>query len=382
MKVLFIITNLLTGGAEMMLLKLLSRIDRSHFQCRVISLVSLGTIGPRIEATGIPVLEIGMQPGWVDMTRWLHLVKEIHAFKPAIVQTWMYHANLLGGAAAKLAGTPHVVWNLRHCNLDPSLNKLHTRLTARFCAGLSHWIPTRILSNSGVSAEVHQLLGYDGRRMLIIPNGFEIDRFKPDIASRVAFRNELGLTPHTPLIGLMGRYDAQKNHAGFLRAAAIIARERSDVRFVLCGRGVDVHNRQLASIIGDNGLERRLHLLGERSDMQFVTAALDIACSSSLGEAFPNTVGEAMACGVPCVVTDVGDSAVIVGNTGSVVPPRDDRAFARAVLGLLDMPEKERRDLGARARQRIVDNYSLDHVVREYEMLYESLVQGKLRCAV
>jgi glycosyltransferase involved in cell wall biosynthesis len=378
MKLLFIITDLLTGGAEMMLLKLLSRIDRSLFECRVISLEDLGTIGPRIGALGIPVLEIGMQPRSLDVSRWLLLAREIHAFNPSIVQTWMYHADLLGGVAAKLAGVPCIIWNVRHSNLNPNLNKLHTRLAARFCAGLSHWIPTRILTNSGVAAQVHQALGYDASRMLTIPNGFETDRFKPDAASRAAFRNELGLPVDAPLIGLVGRYDRQKNHFGFLRAAEIVAQEHPAVHFVLCGRGVDANNGQLTSRVGCNGLRERFHLLGERSDMPRVTAALDIACSSSFGEAFPNAIGEAMACGVPCVVTDVGDSAILVGNTGRVVPPRDDCGLARAILGLMEMPEGERQVLGLRARQRIIDNYSLDSVVRQYEMLYESVVGRRI----
>jgi glycosyltransferase involved in cell wall biosynthesis len=211
---------------------------------------------------------------------------------------------------------------------------------------------------------------------LIIPNGFETGLFKPDAASRAKFRNELGLAIETPLVGLIGRYDPQKNHFGFLGAAATVAQEFPDAHFVLCGPGVDVQNGELTSRVGDSGFKERIHLLGERPDMPSITAALDIACSSSLGEAFPNVIGEAMACGVPCVVTDVGDSAAIVGSTGKVVPPGDDLALARAVLGLLAMPDAERKALGLRARQRVIDNYSLDQVVRQYELLYESLVGG------
>ena len=187
-------------------------------------------------------------------------------------------------------------------------------------------------------------------------------------------RGELGLAPDALLIGLIGRYHPQKDHATFLRAAAILARSRPDVRFVLAGAGVDSSNATLAELLRTPDLSARVHLLGERSDMPRVNAALDIATSSSsYGEALSLAVAEAMACAVPCVVTDVGDSALLVGKTGVAVPPADAEALAGGWGRLISAGPEARRELGAAARHRAEEHYSVRSIVRSYEELYLSL---------
>ena len=375
MNLTFIITGLSTGGAEMMLLKLLERLDPDRFSPHVISLTSLGEIGPRIQALGIPVEALGMQPGWIlNPITFARLVQRLKALKPDIVHTWMYHADLLGGLAARIARVPAIAWNIRHSELPYDKSKWSTRAVGHLCALLSPWVPDQIVSNSQAGKNIHINMGYDSGRFVIIPNGFNLKLFNSDPASRYAVRLELGLTENTALIGLIARFDPQKNHQGFLEAASQLHQQRPDVHFLLAGSGIEDSNPAIWKWVQRYGIAEVTHLLGLRQDIPRLTAGLDIASSSSsYGEAFPNVVGEAMACGIPCVVTDVGDSAYIVGDTGRVVAPGDITGLAAAWAQLLALPECERRALGERARARVAEHFEIGVIVKRYETFYEEL---------
>jgi len=194
---------------------------------------------------------------------------------------------------------------------------------------------------------------------------------------RSSVRAELGLDVGTPLIGLVARYHPMKDHANFLTATSLLAKQDPTAHFLLVGPNVDASNQELSAKIATLGLQERVHLLGERRDIPRINAALDIASTTSCwGEGFPNVIGEAMACGVPCVVTDVGDSALIVGETGRVVPPRDPRALAAAWRDMLQMDRETRGGLGERARARIVTHFSLNEIARRHEKLYTEIVYG------
>lgn len=375
MKLVIIITGLSTGGAEMALLKLLERIDRGRFSPRVISLTTRGEVGPRIEALGVPVEALDMRPGRFNPTKFLRLVHRLRELKPDAVHTWMYHADLLGGAAARLAGVRALAWGIRHGDFSPLRTKRSTRWVMKTCALLSRRTPRKILSCSQAAADIHAAAGYDAKKIVFIPNGFDAARFRPDAGARVPVRSELGLPEGTPLIGLIARLDPQKNHAGFFEAGARIRQERPDAHFLLAGAGVDAGNAELRRKIQTAGLAGNTHLLGRREDVPRLMAALDVLVSSSgFGEAFPNVLGEAMACGVPCVVTDVGDSAEITGETGRVVAPGNMEGLAREVVEILELSGEERRSLGAKARERIQARYGIESVARRYEKFYESLL--------
>ncbi|NEP28701.1 glycosyltransferase, partial [Moorena sp. SIO3I6] len=218
-------------------------------------------------------------------------------------------------------------------------------------------------------------LGYSSQNSCVIPNGFDTSLFKPSLEARAAFRSELGLSEQSILIGLIGRYHPMKDHPNFIRAASLLVKEFPDVHFIMVGTEVDQDNNFLSSLIQDLGLSNHIHLLGERSDIPRLTAALDInTLASAYGEAFPLVIGEAMSSGVPCVVTDVGDSAWIVGNTGRVVPPRNSEALARAWKELILMGNEGRKVLGKAARSRIIDSFSINSVVAQYESLYELIL--------
>ena len=376
MRVLFIITGLGTGGAEVMLLKLLERLDRERYTPMVISLTTMGEIGPRIAALGIQVRSLGMTSGFPSPSSFLGLIWLIKKFKPDIVNTWLYHADLLGGLAGWLAGVPAIAWNIRNSNLDRDKTRWGTRLVVYVCAAISHWVPKKVLSCSEAARRVHVKLGYSARKMLVIPNGFDLARFRSDAESRLTVRNELGLADDAKLVGLIARYDPQKNHLGFVEAAVLIHMAMPEVHFVLAGSGVDASNVELKALIDAHGLADRMHLLGRRDDIPRLMAALDVLASSSYGEAFPNVLGEAMASSVPCVVTDVGDSAEIVGETGRVVQAGDMQGLAQQIVELLRLPTEKKRELGFKARARVDACYEIGFVTRLYEAFYEQLYLG------
>ena len=217
-------------------------------------------------------------------------------------------------------------------------------------------------------------------RTQVIPNGFDPTAFRPDPDSRIAFRAELGLPPDTPLVGMVARVDPQKDHRTFVAAAARLHARLPNVHFVFCGNGSEKAIAELTGWIERDGLRQVCHVLGERNDIPRVAAALDVATlSSAFGEGFPNVLGEAMACEVPCVATDVGDSAYVLGDSGRIVPPRDPDALAGAWGELLTAGDDVRKALGQRGRRRIVDNFSISRVARSYEAAYRSVVASTVR---
>ena len=373
-RITHIITGLGTGGAENMLYKLLSRLAPDTFLANVISLTDIGPVGEKIRALGVPVHALSMQANRPSPLALGRLISKIRQDSPHLIQTWMHHANLMGGIAAKLAGQPPVIWGIRQSNCSWQYNKRSTALIIRIGAPLSSWLPALSICCSEIARQVHVDLGYAADKMIVIPNGFDTDRFQPDAAARHRIRQRLGIPDTTVSIGLVGRFDSQKDHQTFFQAAALLHRHFPEVQFLLCGDGIVWENPQLVRWIEDAGVTDRCHLLGRRDDMPQVTAALDISALSSVGEAFPNVVGEAMACGVPCVVTDVGDAAAIVGKTGISVPPRNPEALANAWKDLILLGAEERTALGQLARARAIEQFSLESVVAQYEAVYKTAI--------
>lgn len=372
MNICFCITNLATGGAETVLLNILQQLDRSRFTPTVVSLVGLGEIGPRIQALGIPVHTLDMSRGGVpNPLMVLRLTKLLRQLQPDVVHTWMYHADFLGGLAARLAGCRRVIWGIHHSNLSKEVNKRSTLWVVKACALLSRRVPAQIISCSQRAKEVHAALGYAADKLHVIPNGFDLGRFVPDAEARASVRAELGLAPDAPLVGLIARFDSQKNHFGFIEAAAQVHAQQPDVHFVLAGTDVDSSNAALNAAIAAQGLQARMHLLGRRDDVPRLMAALDVLALSSHGESFGNVLCEAMACGVPCVTTDSGGPAEVVGSTGRVVAVGDMAALAQQLLEVLRLPAVERAALGKQARARVQAQYEIGHVAGLYQAFYE-----------
>lgn len=373
MRVLHVITSLDRGGAESMLLKL-ARACRDHVEAGVVGLMADGEVGERLRELDIPVEALGaVSP--LDLPASLYrLRRRVREFHPDVVQSWMYHADLLAGLATR-GQEVALAWGIRHSDLHPATTKRSTWLIARACASRSRVWPDAIVCCSEASRRTHVELGYAADRMVTIPNGFDMATFHPSEESAWSVRAELGVPRDSLLVGMVARFHPQKDHATFIEAARLIS-TRLDVHFVLCGRDVTPTNPTLQQRVEAAGLVDRVHLLGPREDIPRLTAALDVAVSSACaGEGFPNVVGEAMACAVPCVVTDVGDSAEIVGDTGITVEPGDAAALAAACERLLRMTPDERRELGARARCRVRSHYEIGEVATRYRDLWEDMAR-------
>ncbi len=377
-RVLHVITTLDRGGAESMLRALLSRTDRTRFDPRAVSLLPAGEVGEEIEAGGTPVDSLGLVRGVPDPRAVRRLTRRIDAFRPHVVQSWMYHADLLAGVALATRPfgiRPALAWNLRHSDLATGGHKRSTIWTARACAALSRRIPRAIVCGSRAARDAHLGLGYAADRMIVIPNGFDVARFRPDEGIRADTRRELGLGAG-PVVGHVGRFHPDKDHVGFALAAARIAERCPEVRFVLCGAGVEPGAGPMPSLLRRAGIESRCLLLGTRSDMPRIYPALDVLVSSSVSEGFPNVVGEALSCAVPCVATEVGDAGRLVDGGGRSIPPRDPKALADAVLDLLGRAPEERLAMGKAGRRRIVENYTIERSAERYMRLHGDLARS------
>ncbi len=370
---LHVIAGLGTGGAETALCRLLESLRPPDFDHTVIALGSPGALSARV-ARVAELHHLGMRAGWMMPTDLLRLRGLIKQVNPDLIHAWMYHANLMASLAATGLDLP-LLWGVRQSLYELTGEKPATRLVIRAGALLSRF-PHKTLYNSAVSARQHEAFGFDARKTLLIPNGFDTDIFMPDDVARGRIRTELALPADALLIGLVARVHPMKDHASFLHAAAQFSAKCPRVVFALVGDGADAENRMLLGLIHELGLQERVRLLGRRTDIATIDAALDIASSSSSwGEAFPNSIGEAMACGVPCVATDVGDIPQIIGDTGVVVSPRDAASLAAGWAQLASLDALARRALGLRARQRITERYSLPAVSRQYADLYTSLIK-------
>lgn len=371
-RLLFVTTGLGSGGAEAMLAQIVTRLDRSRFHCAVASLASGGKHVASLRESGIEVHDLGMKPGRPSLAGLLRLRKIASAFEPESLIGWMYHGNLAATLLqrGKLKHAP-LVWNVRQSLYSLEAEKRGSAMVIRFLARLSRR-PRAIVYNSSVSARQHEAVGYDSDRTQVVPNGFDTQRFQPDPSARAKIRMELHLDDNAFLIGRIGRNAAMKDHPTALAAAAKVCRNHPQVHMLLAGTGMESADPAFADFLKRQpGVQSQIHFLGERHDLPQLTAALDLAISSSaFGEGFPNVVGEAMACGVPVIATDIGDTAIVLGDTGTLVPPADSKALALACESLIRSSAEHRQELGRRARHRIETQFSIDQVLRQYEALF------------
>jgi glycosyltransferase involved in cell wall biosynthesis len=369
-KVLHLISTLDVGGAEQNLLRLISTMDASTFQNLVVCMTKPGIVAHKLEKTSTSVFSLNMKKGVPDIRAALRLRFMARLIRPDIIQCWMYHANLLG---LTIPNRSRTVWNIRCSDLDLSIFGTVYRLAVMAGARLSG-IPCAVAVNSIAGRKVHEGLGYHPKKWVIIPNGFDTDIFKPDSEVRSQIRAGLTLSDDALVIGLIGRFDPMKDHATFFSAASLFLRSHPDASFILAGRGITDQNPLIRDYIGATTLQKRFHLLGERDDIPHILSAIDIATSSSISEGFPNAIGEAMACGVPCVVTDVGDSGLLIGDTGLVVSGKSPQDLCMAWDTIARMSPEDRLEMGLRARERIQTHYSQDKTTRSYEDLYQRII--------
>ena len=371
----YISTGLNTGGAEIVLFQLISKLP-PNYKINVISLSSIGEIGERIRNSGIHVYALNLNSSFPNPFKLLKLYRLLKSIKPDVVNTWLYHANMLGGVIARFAGIKNIIWSIHHSDVDSCNTRYKTRYIIKITSYLSYWIPSQILFVSHKSMNVHETIGYNHKIFNIIPNGFDTSQFYPVKEAYASVRKELGLKNDVILVGLIARFDPIKNHKGFLEAAYHLIQMLPNVHFLLVGKNIEWSNKELLTWIEDFGLNDKVHLLGLRNDIARLTSALDIATLTSWSEAFPTIVGEAMACSVPCVVTDVGDASYMVGSSGKVIRIGDMKAFAEACFHLLSLSSLERKNIGFSARQRVNEKFNLNLIILEYDSLYKKSISA------
>lgn len=370
MNVFHIITGLGDGGAESVLYRLC--LYDAFNRHAVVSLTDAGKYGPLLQKAGIDVHCLNMPQGRVTIRSLWHLWSLIRRLNPRVVQTWMYHADFIGGVVARLAGVKAVFWGIRHSNLSPGTVKRSTILTAKICAKLSSTVPAHIISCSEQAALAHQQLGYCANKFSVIANGYDLEIFNPDKNAGLCLRHALGVKSSIALLGMVARFDPQKDHTNLIAALSILKKQNINFYCLLVGSGMDATNSELVELLRQFDATDNVRLLGRRDDIPAVMNALDVHVLSSLGEAFPNVLAEAMACATPCVTTNVGDSALIVGETGWVVPPEDPAklaiALSESIAALADAKAWAARK--QQARERIINSFSLAKMLDAYQALW------------
>jgi glycosyltransferase involved in cell wall biosynthesis len=332
-----------------------------------------GPIGDRIRELGIPVFcghatRLRSVPAMI-----LRVASHLRKSAPDIVHTWMYHSDLIGGLLAKTLTRAKIVWHIHHSGLTPPLIRSRTRTVAKVCANLSRVVADQIICCSVSAMCSHTLFGYDPRRLVHIPNGLDLDEFRPGRYRREDVRAELNIPGSAVAIAHIGRLSAFKDHQTFVAAAGRVRRRHPHAVFVLCGEGVTADNAVLRTWVEREQLDGHCRLLGAQNNIPKLLSAMDLLVSSSITEAFPCVVGEAMAMEVPCVVTDAGDAALMVADTGRIVPVGNPQALADACSELVQMEAFRRRMLGMGARERAAKHFALTSVVERIESLYSLL---------
>ena len=374
-KILHVIIGLGSGGAEHMLRRLVeSQRDSSGFRHTIVSLTTLGNVGATLSARGVSVHTLGLNGVLNAPGTLLRLIRLIRRLQPDVVQTWMYHADLIGGLAARAAGQRKIIWGIRSTDMLRG-TAYKTYAIRLICARLSRLVPAVIVCAAEASRLSHTAIGYDPSKMVVIANGFELRDGLPNPEQRRIFRETHGLRDDDVVVGCVGRYNLYKDHENFVRAAGLLANRYESVRFLMVGRGVELGNAKLRELIAATGLADRFRLLGFREDVWNCLNAMDVFCLSSRSEGFPNVVGEAMSIGIPCVATDVGDVRTLLADTGIVVPKENSSALCQGLADVVSMPPGLREAMGRRGRRRVLDEFSLARACEKFAAIYKSLAE-------
>jgi glycosyltransferase involved in cell wall biosynthesis len=352
LKILFIVRQLNIGGAERQLVTLTNELAARGHDVIIASFYRGGALSEKLDFGRVRLVSLEKRSRWDLLSLCVNTLRVVSQERPAVVHGWMYTPNLMATVARIFNPDVKLFWCMRTSNLDTVTDWME-KMAAWLESELSRFADC-IVVNSLAGLEHAVSEGYPRNKMLFIPNGIDTNVFYPDDAARERVRAEWGVGHSEKLIGNVARFNPIKNHPLFLKAAARIAAERPDVSFVCIGHGKASYLAELQDLTRSLGIDARVRWIQAPPDMRAVYNALDVFCSSSLSEGFPNVIGEAMACGRRCVVTDVGDSKLVTGDTGVVVPSNDLEALATGLRQELD-----RSGLNFRARQRILENFSV-----------------------
>lgn len=369
--IIHVITCLEIGGAEIFLLKLLTYLKKTNINSIVISLSGRGKIAEQIENLGYTV--IPLKHTYFFPLTLIKLYFIMRKYKPSIVQTWMYHSDLLGGIAAKLNGINKIYWNITAACFDSNLIKRSTRLVMKLSAWLSRYIPQKIVCCSKIGILEHTKFGYVSDKFVYIPNGINIGDFEFDPHQRALYRKNWKIDETSIIVGSTIKHSLIKGYDIFLKAQKIIMEINSNIKFVLAGRGLSVNNKVLSQELNDLELNNKVLLLDEINDVKGFLSAIDIFVLPSRSEAFPIALGEAMACKRACITTNVADAPYLLSDTGLVVEANNPEKLAEAILSLVSLSKDELEKMGARALNRIKTNFMHADIANQYLYLYSDV---------
>lgn len=377
MKVVHVIIGLGVGGAELMLKRLVEH-SGGNIEHVIISLTDKGTLGQKIIDNGISVYCLNLNKLNFAFLGPIRLIKLLKRLKPQVVQTWMYHSDLIGGLCAKYIGVDKVIWSIRSTDIDKGGSKL-TVLIRKVLSQLSYLIPKKIVCAANKSKNIHIQVGYDKSKMIVIPNGFTKEKFEPNLERCENIKSQLGFQGEI-IISSIGRYHPIKNHKLFIDSCNLLSENNKDKRFlfVMVGRGVNYNNEELKYLIENTNTPEKFILLDERDDVREILNISDIYCLHSLSEGFPNVLGEAMCLGKICVSTDVGDARDILISDELLVDLSDDdsalsyaNALSRAVKVMSSRTTVDK--ISKMSIQRMEECFSIQSIVKRYEKLYSDL---------
>jgi glycosyltransferase involved in cell wall biosynthesis len=375
-RVLHIITGLKTGGAERSLFNLLDSSLRNNFEHHILSLSGIGHYGPQLQAMGFPVHALNLRGvggllGTIGRLR--SLTQQI---APDLIQGWMYHGSMAASIAGRFTARPTpLAWNIRQSLYDITTENRNTQWVIRMLQLASNE-PNAIIYNSFQSRAHHEAFGFSANNAVVIPNGFDTEQWRPDWGRRHTFRRAVGIADEYPVAGFVGRFHPQKDVPTFLKACAVAMAENPMLHVVMVGEGLTTGNSALSELYAQIPAPR-LHALGRRDDIEHILPGFDLFCLSSSSEAFPNVLGEAMACGLPCIATNVGDCARLLDDNGQIIAAGDFIQMAEAMGKLAMMDADYRKKIGGMARARIISSYSLDATVAAYANLYHSITETR-----
>jgi glycosyltransferase involved in cell wall biosynthesis len=373
MRIFHIITSLETGGAQWVLVQLIQQLKLQGHDQSVISMKPNGDMARQIIEMGIPLNEIPFKPFTYLRAR-SQCQRIISSFHADIIQSWLYHADFLTLFLYHQKKVP-IIWGIHHSYEPHGNNRLKssTKNIVKINALFSKVIPQKIICCSRSAMRSHSQIGFAESKMAYIPNGIDVNRFKPNLQSRKILRSELGLSSEIQIIGYIARHHPQKDHATFFNAANLFLEKKENTHFVLAGDQVDAENPEIQKQMLSSKYSSHFHFLGKRTDIPTITAGLDVATlSSSGGEAFPLSIIEAMACEIPCVATDVGDIKEMIGSIGIIVPSQNPKALSEGWMNILNESPVDRAVVGRAARDRVMNNYTVETMAEMYIKVYTS----------
>lgn len=371
MKILHIISGLKRGGAETQLFRI-CKFDQDNDHI-VVSLSNKEGYGDILEKINVSVYTLNFSRGRISISGLIKLYRIIKQIKPDVVQTWMNHADFIGGIIARIAGIKNIFWGVHQTILIKGKSKASTIMIVKLNAILSNLIPNKIIYCAEKSREVHELIGFKKSKGVVIQNGYDINIFHQNDSLGKDFRDKLKIPQDAFIIGHVASYDPLKDQDTLIKSLGKLLQRKIKFTAILVGANLDHLNDDLVSSLKKNGLSDNVHLLGIRDDIQSVMNAIDLFLLTSISEAFPNVLNEAMLCGTPCLTTDVGDAALIVDKTGWIVESRDSTSIANACINALNEKEQDSENWKKRkeaCRERIMENFSFEKMLNKYKDIW------------